>query len=212
MPNKKKEKGGGVSRRSFLKGMGSGIAGTAALSTGGLLSKEAAAAILAPDAERINDFQTIQLKINGTMQSVRVEPRTTLLNALRDKLDLTGSKEVCDRGQCGACTVLADDKPVLSCMTLALDARGREIVTVEGLADGEKLSAVQQAFVEQDALMCGFCTPGFVVSATALLQDNPNPSAEEIKLGLSGNICRCGTYPNVFGAVQEAAKNMRKGG
>jgi xanthine dehydrogenase YagT iron-sulfur-binding subunit len=203
----------GLSRREFLKGMGSGMIGTAVLGSGGLIPEEAAAEILSPEAESISGRQVIQLKINGKLESVEVEPRTTLLSAIRNKLNLTGTKEVCDRGQCGACTVMVNNKPVLSCMTLALDARNNEITTVEGLSESEtKLSPVQAAFVEKDGLQCGFCTPGFVVASTALLRENPNPILDEIKLGLSGNICRCGTYPKVFEAVQTAAKNMRKGG
>ncbi len=201
-----------MTRRSFLKGVGSGLVGTATLTTGGLISKETAAAILGPEGESFRGLQTIQLQVNGTRRQVRVEPRTTLLTVLRDQLELTGPKEVCDRGQCGACTVFLNDTPVLSCMTLALDARDYRITTVEGLAKGENLTPVQKAFVEKDGLMCGFCTPGLVMAATALLKENPNPSLEEIKAGLSGNLCRCGTYPKVFEAVQAAAKTMRKGG
>ena len=213
MSSQTEKVGGKISRRAFLKGMGGGLVSSTALTTG-LLTKEAMAKILPPDAERLRGTQTIELKVNGRLRRVQVEPRTTLLSALRDRLELTGSKEVCDRGQCGACTVLADGRPVLSCMMLAVDARGLEITTVEGLAgDGNgSLSPVQQAFVEKDGLMCGFCTPGFVVSATALLQANPNPSPEEIRAGLSGNLCRCGTYPKVFEAVQDAVKITRKGG
>jgi aerobic-type carbon monoxide dehydrogenase small subunit (CoxS/CutS family) len=209
----KDKKPGEISRREFLKGMGSGMLGTAVLTSGGLLPKEATAKILGPEGESVTGSQVIQLKINGKLHSVEVEPRTILLNAIRNNLDLTGTKQVCDRGQCGACTVLVDDKPILSCMTLALDARGREITTVEGLSESEtELSAVQAAFVEKDGLMCGFCTPGFVLASTALLKQKPNPTTDEIRSGLSGNICRCGTYPKVFEAVQTAAKNMRKGG
>ncbi len=206
-----KEPRGKVSRRTFLKGMGSGFISTSAISTG-LFNKEAVAAILEPETERISETQMIQLHINGKKHTVQVEPRSTLLGVLRDGLDLTGTKEVCDRGQCGACTVMLDGKTVLSCMILAVDARGKKITTVEGLADGQNLSPVQQAFAEKDALMCGFCTPGLVMSATALLHNNPNPNLEEIKEGLSGNLCRCGTYPKVFEAVQSANKISRKGG
>jgi aerobic-type carbon monoxide dehydrogenase small subunit (CoxS/CutS family) len=206
-------KTGGVSRRSFLKGMGSGIVSTTATVAGaGLLPEETVAAILEPDLERVTGAKSIRLKVNGKSYSVTVEPRTTLLSALRDKLDLTGTKEVCDRGQCGGCTVMIDGKIMLSCLMLALDAEGKEVTTVEGLADGDELSAIQEAFVEKDGLMCGFCTPGFVVSATALLKENGSPSLDDIKHGLSGNICRCGTYPKVFEAVEAAAKNSRKGG
>ena len=206
------KKSGGISRRSFLKGLGGGVAGAATLSPTGLLSEETTKAILGPQAETLSGSQKIQLKINGKTSSVTVEPRTTLLSALRNQLELTGSKEVCDRGQCGACTVNIDGKTQLSCMTLAVDARGKKITTVEGLAQGDELTAVQQAFVEKDALMCGFCTPGFVMSATALLQQNSNPGMDEIKKGVSGNLCRCGTYPKVFEAIDAAAKKMRKGG
>ncbi|MDQ7052738.1 MAG: (2Fe-2S)-binding protein [candidate division KSB1 bacterium] len=201
-----------ISRRSFLKGMGSGILSTATLTTGGLLSKEAAARILGPEGEAIRGRTTITLTVNGRAHRLAVEPRTTLLSALRDRLNLTGPKEGCDRGHCGACTVLMDGKAVLACMTLAVDARGKTITTVEGLAKGDELSPVQKAFVEKDGLMCGFCTPGLVVAATALLQENPNPTLDDIKDGLAGNLCRCGTYPKVFEAVQTAAKSMRKGG
>jgi xanthine dehydrogenase YagT iron-sulfur-binding subunit len=137
---------------------------------------------------------------------VTVEPRVTLLNALRNQLDLTGAKQVCDRGSCGACTVLLDGEPVCSCLMLAHDAAGHEITTVEGLGTPEKMSPLQAAFVECDALQCGFCTPGFVVAGTALLTHNPDPSLEQVKDGLAGNLCRCGTYGRVFEAVQKAAR------
>ncbi|MBM3279456.1 MAG: (2Fe-2S)-binding protein [Candidatus Handelsmanbacteria bacterium] len=198
----------GISRRGFLKGVGGGLLGSAALGEGLIGAQVAAAA----GPEAIRGLQTIQLSINGAARPVLVEPRTTLLAALRDQLQLTGAKEVCDRGQCGACTVLVDGEAVLACMILALDARGHEIITVEGLAQGEQLSPVQQAFVEHDALMCGFCTPGLVMASTALLRHNPSPTAEEIRLGVSGNLCRCGTYPKVFAAVEDAARRMTGGG
>jgi xanthine dehydrogenase YagT iron-sulfur-binding subunit len=139
----------------------------------------------------------------------------TLLAALRNHLDLTGAKQVCDRGGCGACTVMLDGEPVVSCLMLAADAVGHDITTVEGLGTPEKMSPVQAAFVECDALQCGFCTPGFVVASTALLKKKPMPTLEEIKDGLAGNLCRCGTYGRVFEAVQKAAKAqpiMRKRG
>ncbi|MBI2504572.1 MAG: 2Fe-2S iron-sulfur cluster binding domain-containing protein [Candidatus Latescibacteria bacterium] len=198
----------GISRRGFLKGVGGGLLSGAALNEGLIGAQVAAAA----GPEPIKGFQNIQLKVNGAARQVSVEPRTTLLSALRDQLNLTGSKEVCDRGQCGACTVLMDGEAVLACMILALDARGHEITTVEGLAQGEQLSPVQQAFVARDALMCGFCTPGLVVASTALLRKTPNPTAEEIRRGVSGNLCRCGTYPKVFAAIQDAARKMKRGG
>ena len=198
----------GISRRGFLKGVGGGLLSGAALSEGLIGAQVAAAA----GPEPIKGFQTIQLQINGASRQVSVEPRTTLLAALRDQLGLTGSKEVCDRGQCGACTVLMDGEAVLACMILALDTRGHQITTVEGLAQDGQLTPVQQAFVAQDALMCGFCTPGLVMASTALLRQTPDPTPEEIRRGVSGNLCRCGTYPKVFAAVHEAALKMKGGG
>lgn len=208
----KKDKPGGMSRRAFLKGMGGGVLGSAVLTTTGIISQKAQAEILGPAAEQIRGREAITLLVNGEPRQVTIEPRTTLLEALREKLNLTGTKQVCDRGQCGACTVLLDDKPVLSCMTLALDARGKPVTTVEGLAAEGELTSLQAAFVEHDGLMCGFCTPGFVIAAHALLKRHPDPSWDEIRHGLSGNLCRCGTYPKVFEAVQAAAKSKRKGG
>jgi len=186
-----------LSRRTFLKTVGVGAAAT------GLVAHAphpAEAAILGRDAV------PLALKVNGATQTVVVEPRVTLLRALRNALGLTGAKEVCERGACGGCTVLLDGEPVCSCLMLAVDAVGHEITTVEGLGTPEKLSPVQAAFVECDALQCGFCTPGFVVASTALLNRHPNPSLEEIKAGLAGNICRCGTYSRVIEAVQKAAR------
>jgi xanthine dehydrogenase YagT iron-sulfur-binding subunit len=148
----------------------------------------------------------LSLKINGEVKSVTVEPRVTLLRALRNHLGLTGAKEVCDRGSCGACTVLLDGEPICSCLMLAADGVGHEITTVEGLGSPEKMSTVQAAFVECDALQCGFCTPGFVVASTALLRHTPSPTRDQIQQGLAGNLCRCGTYSRVFEAVEKAAK------
>jgi aerobic-type carbon monoxide dehydrogenase small subunit (CoxS/CutS family) len=136
---------------------------------------------------------------------LKVEPATTLLEALRIQLGLTGSKEVCDRGACGACSVLMDGKIVNSCLTLAVDAVGTQLTTVEGLAKDGKLDPIQEAFVRHDAMQCGYCTPGFVVASRALLNAKPKPTLEEIKHYLSGNICRCGTYGNMFNAVLEAS-------
>jgi aerobic-type carbon monoxide dehydrogenase small subunit (CoxS/CutS family) len=191
----------GFSRRSFLKTAGVGAAATTVV---GVAAKgQAAPVVLGPDAV------TLALKVNGVARPVTVEPRVTLLDALRNHLDLTGAKQICDRGGCGGCTVLLDGEPVKSCLMLAADAEGHEITTVEGLGTPEKMSPVQQAFVEKDALQCGFCTPGFVVAATAFLAKNPDPTLDEIKHGLSGNLCRCGTYGRVFEAVQSAAKAKR---
>jgi aerobic-type carbon monoxide dehydrogenase small subunit (CoxS/CutS family) len=187
----------GLSRRTFLKTAGAGAAATGIMGGSG---NPAQAAVLGPDAVPLT------LKVNGVARSVSVEPRVTLLRALRNQLDLTGAKEVCERGACGACSVLFDGEPVCACLMLAADAEGHEITTVEGLGSPEKLSPLQAAFVEHDALQCGFCTPGFVVAGTALLRRNPNPSLEEVKDGLAGNLCRCGTYGRVFEAVQKAAR------
>jgi aerobic-type carbon monoxide dehydrogenase small subunit (CoxS/CutS family) len=187
----------GLSRRTFLKTAGVGAAATGLVGVG---SAPLAATVLGPEAGPLS------LRVNGALRTVNVEPRVTLLNALRNHLDLTGAKLVCDRGSCGACTVLLDGEPVCSCLMLAADARGHEITTVEGLGTPEKMSPLQAAFVECDALQCGFCTPGFVVAGTALLQHSRDPSLEQVKEGLAGNLCRCGTYGRVFEAVQKAAK------
>ena len=149
--------------------------------------------------------RTITLTVNGEAREVQVEPRTTLLAALRDGLGLTGAKEVCDRGACGGCTVQLDGRAIYACMMLAFDARDREIRTIEGLATDDQLDPVQEAFVENDALMCGFCTPGMVMSVRALLDENPNPTEEQVRTSVAGNLCRCGTYPKVFAAALQAA-------
>jgi aerobic-type carbon monoxide dehydrogenase small subunit (CoxS/CutS family) len=197
-----------VSRRGLLKGLGVGAAGTAA---GATVAKKAPGGGAEPPVKIAKGRVPITLKINGTPQKLTVEPRQTLLRALRNQLDLTGTKEVCNQGSCGACTVHIDGKPRYSCMTFAIDADGKEIRTVEGLAKGDELHPVQEAFVEKDALMCGFCTPGFVMSVTALLERNPNPTMEEVKRACAGNTCRCGTYPRIFEAAMAAGKRMKKG-
>lgn len=211
MPDKEKKQGTNISRRSFLKGVGTGtVAATVAPSV--LIGGEKAADAQEGDAVA---SATIQLDINGKPYQVEVEARTTLLTVLRDgidtsgnNVDLTGAKLICDRGECGGCTVMTDGKPVYACMMLAMDAQDKQITTVEGLADGDDLHPVQEAFIQHDALMCGFCTPGFVVSSAALLSENAKPTLEEIKVGLSGNTCRCGTYPFIFDAVKTASKKM----
>jgi xanthine dehydrogenase YagT iron-sulfur-binding subunit len=188
-----------VTRRAFLKTAGAGAVATGVVGLGVEAAVDAPP-VLGPGAV------TLSLKVNGATRKVSVEPRVTLLDALRDGCDLTGAKPVCERGACGACTVLIDGDPVASCLMLAADAEEREITTVEGLGTPETPSDLQAAFVECDALQCGFCTPGLVVAATALLERNPNPSLDEIKAGLSGNLCRCGTYGRVFEAVEKTAK------
>jgi aerobic-type carbon monoxide dehydrogenase small subunit (CoxS/CutS family) len=151
------------------------------------------------------------LEINGKSHRLSVEPRVTLLDALRDHLGLTGAKKVCDRGNCGACTVILGGKVVNACDVLAIDAQDKPIQTIEGLAGAGKLHPVSAAFVRNDAQQCGFCTPGFVMAAKGFLDGNPNPTLEQVKEGLGGNICRCGTYMGVRKAVLEAAKEMKGG-
>jgi aerobic-type carbon monoxide dehydrogenase small subunit (CoxS/CutS family) len=196
----------GVSRRAFLKGAGLTAAGSAVLDSGLLAAAQVSSgpAVLGPGAVAIN------LRINGTPKKVEVEPRTTLAEALRVQLNMTGTKVVCDRGSCSACTVWLDGMPVNSCMTFAMDVGTREITTIEGLAQGDQLHPVQAAFVEFDALQCGYCTPGMVMSCAALLHRNANPSLEDVRHATSGNLCRCGTYPKVFEATLAAAKSPRQ--
>jgi aerobic-type carbon monoxide dehydrogenase small subunit (CoxS/CutS family) len=211
---KNEKKGTPISRRSFLKGMGTGAVAATVAPAMLVGAEKAAEAQMGDEITRAR----IKLNINKTAYEVEVEPRTTLLSVLRDgidtkgnRIDLTGAKPICDRGECGGCTVIVDGKAVYSCMMLAIDAQGKEVTTVEGLANGDMLHPVQAAFVEHDALMCGFCTPGFVVAAKALLDENPSPSLEEIKAGLAGNTCRCGTYPFIFEAVKTASRKMSRG-
>jgi aerobic-type carbon monoxide dehydrogenase small subunit (CoxS/CutS family) len=147
----------------------------------------------------------LELKVNGTIHKLSIEPRVTLVNALRDRIGLTGTKSVCGRGACGACTVLVDGQAVCSCLTLAHEVAGREIMTIEGLAKDGRLSPIQQAFVDADALQCGFCTSGMIMSCKVLLDGNPKPSRAEIRTAVSGNLCRCGTYPHVIDAVEKVA-------
>jgi xanthine dehydrogenase YagT iron-sulfur-binding subunit len=152
-----------------------------------------------------NRTYTISLRINGRAHRVLVEPRWTLLYVLREVVGLTGTKPGCERGECGACTVLINGTPRYACMTLAVEAKGREITTLEGLMQGEALGPVQSAFAEKDAFQCGYCTPGQIMAAEGLLRVNPNPSLEEIRRGVSGNLCRCGAYRHIFDAVRRAA-------
>lgn len=202
MSDPKSRDGTTVSRRSFLKSFGTtaAVAATAQVeAVAQELQKANAEKLKGPGAVPIT------LNVNGKPLKLELEPRVTLLEALRNHSALTGAKEVCDRATCGACTVLLDDTPVYSCSLLAIEAQGRKITTVEGLASNGKLSSVQAAFVEQDALMCGYCTPGFVMSVTGLLKQNPRPTAEEVKHACAGNLCRCGTYPRIMQAAFKAA-------
>ena len=148
----------------------------------------------------------MRIIVNGAEHDVAAPGHETLLTTLRDRLDLTGTKLVCGRGECGACTVLIDHDSVYSCLTLTAACVGRSITTIEGLANGDTLNRVQAAFIEHDALQCGFCTPGQILAAVALLGENPNPSEAEVRRGMSGNLCRCGTYPKIVRAVLAAAE------
>ena len=192
-----------LTRRDFLKGASAAV-------SGGMLAGQAALASAAPPGAEVvgPGAVPITLQVNGKSQNLSLEPRVTLLDALRNNLDLTGAKRVCDRGVCGSCTVIMDDKPVYACNILAIEAQGHNIMTIEGLAEESKLSPMMTAFINNDAQQCGFCTPGFVVACTAYVQKHPNPSREDVEKGLGGNLCRCGTYMGVRAAVLEAAKTM----
>jgi len=191
-----------MKRRDFLKTAGLAVAGGAAPAA-------SPAAPKAPPARGGVQTLRISLHVNGSAHALEVEPQATLAEVLRGPLDLTGTKVGCDRGACSACTVWVDGAPVLSCMMLALDVGGREVVTIEGLARGEALHPVQAAFIAHDAVQCGFCTPGLAMSCAALLEKNPAPTADEVKASIGGHLCRCGTYPHVIDAMLELAQ--RKG-
>ena len=195
-----------LSRRSFLKGAG----GVAAVGVAGQALADVAQETSAAEVEHLSGAVPLKLEINGQARELTVEPRTTLLSALRDRLEppLTGTKLVCDHGSCGACTVHVDGQPVLACMQLAVGAAGREITTVEGLTSGGELTPLQEAFCDKDALMCGFCTPGFLMALQPALDRNPAATDEELLEACSGNLCRCGTYPH----IQDAARAARARG
>lgn len=185
------------SRRDFFR-----TSATGAL-TGSLVA-EAATAVAAAAQELVGPAAVpITLRVNGENRSLEVEPRVTLLDALRNDLDVTGAKRVCDRGTCGACTVLLDSKVVYACSVLAIDAQGSQIETVEAMGTSDQMHAVQSAFVENDASQCGFCTPGFVVACKAVLDEHPEASRDDLKQGLGGNLCRCGTYAGIHEALAE---------
>jgi len=202
MPKRKDEPG--FSRRSFLKTVGAG--GVAA----GVLGPVPGA-----DAQTVNAVGpgavTVSLNVNGKPLRLEIEPRVTLLDALRMRADLTGNKRGCDRGACGACTMIVDGRTVYACSTLAIEVQGKKIRTVDGLAAANgQMHPVQQAFCDKDALMCGFCTPGFIMASVGLLEKQPNATPEQIKKGLDGNICRCGTFNRIFEAVS-SVKGVRRG-
>ncbi len=195
----------GISRRGFLSSVSAGAVVAVTLQDVPVAE--------AQEIDAAGNAVTINLLINGFNRKVLVEPRWSLVYVLREVLGLTGTKIGCERGECGACTVLIDGKPRYSCMTLAVEADGHEITTVEGLLAGEKLGPVQQAFAEEDAFQCGFCTPGQIMAVEGLLRSNPNPSLHQIRTGVSGNLCRCGVYKNIFRAAAKASELRRlKGG
>jgi xanthine dehydrogenase YagT iron-sulfur-binding subunit len=203
---KLKEQNSDFSRRDFLKV--SGISLSVPLLIGPRTIRIAGADVKIYGPGKV----PITLNINSKKHTAEVEPRVTLLETLRNELDLTGAKRVCDRASCGACTVIIDGKAVYSCTVLAIEAQHKAITTVEGLMDGDKLHPVQQAFVDNDAQQCGFCTPGFVVACKAFLDKQPHPTAEQLKTGLAGNLCRCGTYMGVRAAVMQVAKGGQSNG
>jgi aerobic-type carbon monoxide dehydrogenase small subunit (CoxS/CutS family) len=196
---------GGTTRRTFLKSAGLVSASVASLDALHEVSvaQAAAAPVRAVGPEKV----AVKLRINNQVHALNIEPRATLAEVLRDELHLTGTKIVCDRGACSACTVMLEKTPVCSCMTLAMDVGARDITTIEGLAQGDNLHPVQAAFIAHDGLQCGFCTSGMVMSCAALLERNSNPTLDDVKTAISGNICRCGTYPKVFEAVFAASQN-----
>jgi xanthine dehydrogenase YagT iron-sulfur-binding subunit len=202
-PKKKSPDGLNLSRRGFLKSTGIVGIASAVISP---VESEAQARV----AEVGPGDVPVRLTVNGRPVNLMIEPRVTLLDALRMRADMTGNKRVCDRGTCGACTMLVDGRPVYSCSTLAIDVQGKQIRNIDGLANGATLHPVQQAFCDKDALMCGFCTPGFIMASVGLLEKHPNATPEQIKQGLDGNICRCGTFNRIFEAVS-SVKGVRRG-
>jgi aerobic-type carbon monoxide dehydrogenase small subunit (CoxS/CutS family) len=202
------KKGTKFSRRSFLKGLGTSAIGTAVISTG-LVPSDSANAYTPETAGAAGSKKAINLKVNGKSYRVEVEHRNTLAEVLRDELGLTGTKIGCDRGECGACTVIINGRNMYSCSQLAIWMQGKEIVTIEGLAKGDKLDPLQEAFIEHDGPQCGFCTSGQIMSGKALLMKNAKPTEAQARRGLSGNLCRCGNYNREVAAVLAAATKTR---
>ncbi len=197
----------GFTRRGFIATVGTGAVAAAAAARAATDQAPAGADLGDPA-----DLVRVTLTINGRAHRLLVEPRWSLLYVLRERLGLTATKLGCERGECGVCTVLVDDKPAYSCMMLAVESEGKAIVTLEGLMRGEELGPVQRAFVEQDAFQCGYCTPGQVMAVEGLLRANPDPTIDEIRAGVSGNICRCGAYAHIFKAGQRAAELRKQEG
>ena len=184
------------------------IAGAAGTAVAPLTARGVGASVESPEAQDPTLPVSVTLKINGTNTPLTIDARTTLLDALREHLGLTGSKKGCDHGQCGACTVMIDGKRVLSCLTLALAAQGQQVLTIEGLANGNELHPMQRAFIDQDAFQCGYCTPGQIMSAIACVREGHAGTDEDIREYMSGNICRCAAYPNIVAAVKQAAPEI----
>jgi xanthine dehydrogenase YagT iron-sulfur-binding subunit len=199
-PEEPMEERSGVSRRDFLKI--STIAAAVPVVSGPKMVLAAGEQVPVHGPGKV----PMTFNVNGKTYKASLEPRVTLLDALRDSLDITGAKRVCDKAECGACTVLLDDKPVYACSMLAIEGQGKKITTVEALMENGKLHPIQQAFVDNDASQCGFCTPGFVVACKAMLDKHPDPTPDNLLHELSGNICRCGTYAGIRGAVAQAAR------
>jgi xanthine dehydrogenase YagT iron-sulfur-binding subunit len=197
------EPASGVTRRDFIKVSGIGVA--VPLLVGPTMVEAAGEEVVVHGPGKV----PVQLTVNGKQLTAQLEPRVTLLDALRDNFNLTGAKRVCDRGACGACTVLMDGKPVYACAVLAIDAQGTKITTIEGLTEGEALTPVMQAFVDHDAQQCGFCTPGFIVATTQFLEQHAHPTADDLRRGLSGNYCRCGTYSGIRAVALATSREGR---
>ena len=199
-----KSKSRGITRRKFLKNIGAGVVGTTVV-----MSSLKAGTKDPKGEEKISLHQNrvpLSLQVNGKKITVLVEPQTSLADLLRDQLHLTGTKIVCNHGECGACTVLLDNKAVYSCHMLALDAANKSVITIEGLMNGEELHPLQQAFVEHDGMQCGFCTPGQIMAAQAILLKNPRPGRSDVLTGMSGNLCRCAAYPHIIESVLAASE------
>jgi xanthine dehydrogenase YagT iron-sulfur-binding subunit len=196
-----------LSRRSFIRGSAVTTAGVTMINAAQPMSVQAedgAGDALLPGSQPV----TIRLNVNGVVLTAQVAPSMTLAEVLRGPLGLTGTKIACNRGACSACTVWLDGVPICACMMLTVDVGARNVTTIEGLAQGEKLHPVQQAFIDHDALQCGYCTPGMIMSCAALLRRNPEPNADEVRAAISGHYCRCGTYPHVIAATLAAARRM----